>query len=172
MIKFSFTSEPIDKIPTELLILLHYEEEVPFHGYLGLVDWRTNGKLSHLVQENKFIGKAKEMVLMPSEKRFRAERLIVMGLGGKGNFEEAFVGQVIDYVFQTASQMKTSQVCLSLSKLLPSQLEWRNAVHLFVSKLFDYPMIREIIFCEPQAVIQEAKRRHLEFGSNIEVQFQ
>lgn len=172
MIKFSFTSEPIDKIPTELLILLHYEEEVPFHGYLGLVDWRVNGKLSHLVQENKFIGKAKEMVLMPSEKRFQADKLIVMGLGVKRSFEETFVGQVIDYVFQTASQMKASQVCLPLSKLLPSQFEWRNAVRLFVSRLFDYPMIQEVIFCEPQTVIQEAKRRHLEFGPNIEVQFQ
>lgn len=172
MIKFTFTSQPIDKIPCELLILLHYEQEVPFHGLLGLVDWRINGKLSHLVQDHKFVGKAREMVLMPAERRFQAEKLIVMGLGEKNKFEEGFIAQVLDYVFQTTAKMKAAQLCLSLNKLLPSQFEWRNAVRLFVSKLFDHPSIKEVIFCEPEEVVQEAKRRQLDFGPNVSVQFQ
>lgn len=171
MIKFAFTSQSIDKISCELMVLLHYEEDVPLHGFLGVVDWRVNGKLSHLVEDNRFTGKAKEMVLMPAERRFKADKLVVMGLGAKAQFHDDHVPQVIDYIFQTASQMRVTQLCVSLSKFNPSQFAWRNAVRLFVTKAVDYPEIKEVIFCEPDEVVQEAKRRQLDFGAQVQVEF-
>lgn len=170
--KFSFTSQPIDRIPAELLVLMHYQNQVPLHGLLGLVDWRMNGRVSQLVQNKVFTGKAKEMLLMPAEHRFKADKLVLLGLGHKEDFEEGHIAQVFDFVFQTASRMKAAQVCLTLSRLLPSQFEWRNAVRLFVSKSVDFPAVQEIIFCEPIEVVQEAKRRQLDFGPNVQMSFE
>lgn len=171
MTKFSFTSQPIDRIPCELMILLHFEEDVPLDGLLGLVDWRINGRLSHLVKEHRFTGKAREMLLMPAERRFKSEKLIVMGLGPKAHFHEDHAPQVIDYIFQTASGMQAAQICVSLSKFNPSPFAWRNAIRLFGSKMMDYPRIQEIIFCEPDEIVQEAKRRQLDFGHQVQVEF-
>lgn len=150
---------------------MHYQDQVPLKGLLGLVDWRVNGKLSRLVKDKVFSGKAREMLLMPAERRFKADKLVLLGLGRKAEFEEGHIPQVFDFIFQTASRMKAQQVCLSISRLLPSQFEWRNAVRLFVSKLIDFPGIKEIILCEPNDVIQEAKRRQLDFGTNVQMQF-
>lgn len=169
--KFSFTSQPIDRVPAELVLLMHYQDQVPLQGLLGLVDWRVNGKLSRLVKDKVFSGSAREMLLMPAERRFKADKLVLLGLGRKVDFEEGHISQVFDFIFQTSSRMKASQVCLSISRLLPSQFEWRNAVRLFVSKLVDFPGIKEIIFCEPTEVIQEAKRRQLDFGTNVQMNF-
>lgn len=169
--KFSFTSQAIDKVPAELVLLMHYQQQVPLHGLLGLMDWRLNGRLSRLIQDKIFTGKAREMLLLPAEHRFKADKLVLLGLGRKEEFEEGHIAQVFDYIFQATSKMKAAQVCLSLSKLLPTQFEWRNAVRLFVSKLFDFPSIGEVIFCEPNEVVQEAKRRQLDFGPNIQMHF-
>jgi len=170
--KFSFTSQPIDRVPAELVILMHYQGQVPLKGLLGLIDWRVNGKISRMVENKVFSGKAREMLLMPSEHRFKADKLVLLGLGRKEEFEEGHIVQVFDFIFQTASRMKSPQVCLTLSKLLPSHFEWRNAVRLFVSKLFDFPAIQEVIFCEPLDVVQEAKRRQLDFGPNVQMSFE
>lgn len=170
--KFRFTSQPIDKLECELLVLMHYENEVPLHGQLGLMDWRLNGRLSQLVIDNHFSGRAKEMLLMPAEHRFRAQKMIVLGLGHHENFHESHIIQVYDYVFETIASMKAKQVALSLSRLIPSQFEWRNAVRLFVSKAFDYPVIEEVILCEPQEWILDAKRRHMDFGAKVQIAYE
>lgn len=168
---FRFTSQPIDKVDTELLLLMFYEGQVPLHDLLGLVDWRVNGRLSELIQQKFFLGKAKEMLMLPAEHRFRADKLVVLGLGQENHFEEGHIAQVFDFIVQTVSKMRAAQVCLSLSRLLPTQFEWRNAIRLFVSKLFDYPHIQDIIFCEPDEIVQEAKRRQLDLGHRIQVSF-
>lgn len=150
---------------------MHYQGQVPFHGLLGLIDWRMNGKLSQLVQENHFAGKAKEMLLMPAEHRFRAQKMIILGLGQHENFRESHVLQVFDYVFETIDRLKAKQVALSLSRLIPSQFEWRNSVRLFVSKAFDYQGVEEVILCEPLEWVNDAKRRHMDFGGRVQVAF-
>ena len=170
--KFRFTSQPIDKLECELLVLMHYENEIPLMGQLGLIDWRLNGKLSQLVQENHFSGRAREMILMPAEHRFRAQKMIILGLGQHEHFHESHIMQVFDYVFGTIAGMKSHQIALSLSRLIPSQFEWRNAVRVFVSKAFDYPDIEEVILCEPPEWILDAKRRHMDFGAKVQISYE
>lgn len=170
--KFKFTSEPIDKIPVDLLVLMWFQDQIPFHGLMGLIDWRVNGMISHLIEQKKLTGKAREMVLLPSEHRFQADKLIILGLGEREEFHENHVSQVFDFFFETVYRMKATRICVSLSGLLSSPFEWRNAVRLFVSKLKDYPSIQEVIFWEPKEIIQEAKKRQMEFGSQIRVEFE
>lgn len=169
--KFAFTSQPVDRVAAELVLLMYYQDEVPLKGLLGMVDWRVNGKLSRLIQRGVFSGNAREMLLMPAERRFKADKLVLLGLGRRADFEEGHIPQVFDFIFQTASRMRASQICLSISRLLPSQFEWRSAVRLFVSKLVDFPSISDVVFCEPHDVVQETKRRQLDFGSSVELRF-
>ena len=171
MTKFYFTSQPIDRIPAELVILLHFEDDIPLHGMLGLIDWRINGRLSHLLKENRFAGLAREKLLMPAEHRFKAEKLVIMGLGKRDEFHDDFIAQIIDFIFDTVREMKSMQICVSFAKLNPSQFAWRNAIRLFVTKLVDFQDLKEVIFCEPEDLVQEAKRRQLDFGANVQVEF-
>lgn len=170
--KLSFTSQPIDKIPAELIVLMHYENDVPFKDLLGMLDWRINGRLSQFVTQKKFKGKAKELLLMPSEHRFKAHEIIVLGLGNKEEFSQEHISQVLDYFLNTVEKKRAQQVCFSLNQLLPSQFEWRNAVRLLLSKLVDYKTIEEIILREPLELVRDAKRRQINFGPQIKVEYQ
>ncbi|MBU0505107.1 MAG: M17 family peptidase N-terminal domain-containing protein [bacterium] len=167
--KLSFTSEAIDKISAEIIVLMHYEDDVPFKNFLGVLDWRINGRLSEIVKLNKFHGSAKEKLLIPSENRFKANEVLILGLGKKALFEKDHISQVLDYFLQTVERKRMNQICFSLSQLFESQFDWRNAVRLLLSKLIDFKTIEEVILCEPAELIREAKRRQLQFGPNIEV---
>jgi len=170
--KLTFTSQEIDKVPSEMVVLMHYQEDVPFRGLLGKLDWRVNGRLSRFVQGGKYSGKAKELLLIPSEHRFKSNEIIVLGLGKKDHFETSHIAEVLDYFLETVEKKKTECVCFSLSQLLPTDFDWRNAVRLLLSKLIDCSAIKEVVLREPENLIREAKRRGLNFGPKVEVLYQ
>ncbi len=170
--KLSFTSQDIDKIDTELLVLMCYENDVPFKEMLGTLDWRINGRLSRSVKEKHFRGKAKELLLIPSEKRLKAAEVIVLGLGKKEDFSQEHISQVLDYFLHTIENKKMEQVCFSLNQLLPSNFEWRNAVRLLLSKLVDCHSVKEVVLREPIELVRDAKRRQINFGPQVQVEYQ
>jgi len=167
--KLTFTSQNIDKITTEIIVLMIYEKDLPLKNYLGVLDWRINGRLSEFLKQKKFSGKAKELLLIPSENRFKSNEVLVLGLGGKDDFEKDHISEVLDYFLKTIERKRMKQVCFSLSQLFESQFDWRNAVRLLLSELIDCKSIEEVVLCEPTELIREAKRRQLQFGPNIEV---
>jgi hypothetical protein len=169
--KFSFTSKPVDKIEAELIVLLQFEDDVPFQGLVGLLDWRINGRLSRCVLDHHYSGRAREALLLPAEGRLKAHEIVILGLGRKEAFEQAFVGQVIDHLLNMVAGMKVKQVCLSVGQMLPGHFEWRNAVRLLQSKLFDHPGIQEIILCESEDCIREARKRQMDFSPQVQVEF-
>lgn len=170
--KLYFTSQPIDKIPAEIVVMMCYESDVPFRNLLGVLDWRINGRLSQFVKENKFAGRARELLLMPSEKRFKGREIMILGLGDKAGFDQKHVAQVLDYFLCTIEKKKTQQVCFSLHQLIPSEFEWRNAVRLLMSRLVTCKCLAEVILREPQDLVQDAKRRQINFGPQILVEYE
>src|SRR5438045_3947757 len=116
--KLSLTTQPIDKIPAETVVLMHYEDDLPFKGMPGLIDWRLNGRISRVVQGKRFDGKAKELLLIPAEGRFKANEVILLGMGSKDNFNDAHIPQVLDYLLEVVTKKKAAQVCFSLNQML------------------------------------------------------
>lgn len=170
--KLAFTSENIDKINTELVVFMHYEDDKPFTELLGLVDWRVNGRISRFVQDKGYEGKPKEMLLLPSESRLKADQVLIVGLGKRENFHQDHINQVLDFFLQKVEDKRTESVCFSLSELLQSQFEWRNAVRLLLTKLLDCKHIKEVILREPADLVRDAKRRQINFGPQVKIEYQ
>jgi leucyl aminopeptidase len=169
--KLTFTSQDVDKIQTELILLMHFEGEVPLKNMLGKLDWRINGRLSRFVQNEQFLGQAKELLLMPGENRFKAKEILVLGLGKRENFHQDHISQVLDFLFTTLKKKGTEQACLSLYHLQPSEFDWRNAVRLLLTKWLDFKDVQEIILCEPSTLIRDIKRRQIDFGHQVKVEY-
>lgn len=169
--KLSFTSQEIDKVTAELVVLMHYQDQLPLKNLLGVLDWRINGRLSRVVQNKTFQGKPRELLLMPSEARFKASQILVLGLGQKSEFNEDHINEVLDYFIKTVENKRAEQVCFSLHQLLPSQFEWRNAVRILLSKLVDCQHLKEVILREPVDVVRDAKRRQINVGPLVKVEY-
>jgi hypothetical protein len=169
--KLTLTTQPIDKVEAETIILMHYSGDVPFQGMAGLVDWRLNGRLSRVVQSGRFDGRAKDLLLMPAEGRFQAQEVIFLGMGGKESFGDIHIPQVVDYLIEVIAKKRTAQVCFSLNQMLSFPFEWRNVVRLLVAKLLNERALKEVILCEPEECIRDAKKRKLELGPGVQVNF-
>lgn len=171
MIHLKITSDNLDDIDNELALVLAFEDKRPLKGQAGLLDWRLNGYLSQLIQRERFAGHWGEALLMPSQGRVGAKELLILGLGASQQVGDQNIPHYVSMILEKLLRKKNRSFCLSLSDLVHGMFEWRNTVRLFVSMLSGNPTDYQISLMEPEAFVDDARKRHMDFAYDVQVQY-
>ena len=83
-----FEGEP-DRVRVELGVVPVFVDERPLIGLAGLLDWRSSGQLSAILRSGFFVGTTDERLLTPGERRWPCDRLVLVGVGSRGEFDVA-----------------------------------------------------------------------------------
>ncbi len=75
------SSQPIEEIDAEVLVLFHLEDELAPRGRLGQVDWILCGAVSRLRARGKFAGERGATALLAPGEKLKVGRILVVGLG-------------------------------------------------------------------------------------------
>jgi hypothetical protein len=78
-------SEPMERVAAELAVAFRFDEDRPLRGPAARADWRLCGELSRLVA-GADAGPASRALLVPSDGRLRAGRLLLLCLGPAESF--------------------------------------------------------------------------------------
>lgn len=78
-----------DEARAELICFGAFEDERPFRHVAGLLDWRLAGKLSRLAKGGFLSGSGAETVLTPGRPRLPFDKLLILGLGRRAEFDVA-----------------------------------------------------------------------------------
>lgn len=79
--RIKISSEPVDILMHESLVLGFFSNERPPKGYCGFVDWRLNGMISKNIARGKITGHFKEKVLITPHYRIPSSKILLFGLG-------------------------------------------------------------------------------------------
>lgn len=172
MLNIKFISYPFDKLKSQCALVTTFSDLRPLKGVSALVDWRLNGRLSKILIKNRFCGDYQEVMLLPSEGRIKSDYILVLGLGPRGSFNESHVGLFLQFMLEKITQMKLTDFVISISDMIPDRFEWRNSIRLLASKLHDYQNVSQVNLCESDEYVKDAKRRHMDFGMNVNVSFE
>jgi hypothetical protein len=123
-----FEGEP-DRIRVDLGLIPVFADERPLQGLAGLMDWRRSGRLSSLVRSGFCTGAAGERVLMPGCAGLPVERLVLVGLGPRSEFDADAARRVAGDLVATATGLSADRVLVAL----PSHAERRPAELLFAA---------------------------------------
>ena len=77
----------LDNLSAEMLACAIWDDEWPMLGLAGLADWRLAGKLSSLAKRGFLTGRSGEVLMMPARPNLSFEKLLVIGLGKKAEFD-------------------------------------------------------------------------------------
>jgi len=171
MIQLKITSDTLDDIDSQLGLVLAYQDVRPLRGQAGLLDWRLNGQLSEFILKNKFSGNFGEALLMPSAGRVGVQEVIILGLGDSQEIQDQNIPNYVSLILEKILRKKNNSFCLSLSDLARGMFEWRNTVRLFVSMLSGKDENYQIALLEPQEYVEDARRRHMDFAYDVQVQY-
>jgi hypothetical protein len=109
------TAEPVEQIRADVLTLFHAEDEPVPRGRLGWVDWILLSSLARLRARGKFAGQRGATALLTPERKLKAERVLVVGLGPRADLSMTALYRLS---YQTA-QAILALGCTSIALELP-----------------------------------------------------
>lgn len=105
---------PADKVDAEIIALPFFEDERPLRGASGLVDWRMNGALSRLILQGAVSGLEGESLLMSTDGRISAPRLLLFGLGDSKSFDGKRFQTLLSQFVKTVARLKFTRLAIAI----------------------------------------------------------
>ncbi len=96
------------------LVLTSFSDDRPLRGLTGLVDWRLNGQLSRLMLKDFIDCHYQEAMLTPIPGRLPFERLLLVGMGRRGEFNAQRFEDVCRFCFKTLAEMEVLHFAMTL----------------------------------------------------------
>lgn len=173
MIHLTFTVASPQRIPAHLWVLPFFKGERPLRGYASAVDWKLAGRISAWLKSGWLTGDLRERLWLPTGGRLMAQELLFCGLGEPAEFKDDRPVVLFEELARTLSGKGEWEIVFSLQHFFADFWSWRGAVRGFVFELQRLYHERDIDVwcCEGEGLIQEAKRRSMDFGMNVGVRY-
>jgi hypothetical protein len=82
-------TESFERAPGDVAVASFFEGDRPLRGAASRADWRLCGLISDMLADGRLSGAAGQALLLPTRRRLRAARLMVVGLGSSTVFGPA-----------------------------------------------------------------------------------
>ena len=104
----------IDSLRFEAIALALFEDERPLKGATGLCDWRLCGRVSRWMAAGQIRGARGEVTLMPVGGRLPFDKLVLFGLGARGEFSQEVFAETIERMLATLANLRLRTFVTSL----------------------------------------------------------
>lgn len=107
------SGDPFERITADIAVAGFFVDELPLRGGAGRIDWRLCGSISEQILAGRMRGERKEAQLAPSMGRFRAPRLLVVGLGARREFRQPQVAATVEQAIRRCLDLGAESLVLS-----------------------------------------------------------
>jgi hypothetical protein len=104
----------LDSASVELCACSIWSDERPIRGLAGLLDWRLGGRMSALLQSGFFRGEPGETLLVPGKPHVPFEKVLVVGLGCRADFNEERFRQGLLHIASALERLRIRKAVVEL----------------------------------------------------------
>jgi hypothetical protein len=113
---------PVEDVLADVLVLFHVEDEPAPRGRLGRVDWILLSAVSRLRARGKFAGEREASALLSPQRKLKADRILVMGLGHRAEFSKTGLYRLSYQAARIILQLGCAAIALDLPyRFLPQE---------------------------------------------------
>lgn len=106
--------ESLDSAGDELVIVSVFEDRRPPAGVAGLIDWRSAGRISALLENGFFGGQLGEVLMIPGKPFLPTEKLLLFGAGATAQLDEGVFSGLLDRILQAVEGLCIRSVVIQL----------------------------------------------------------
>jgi hypothetical protein len=92
-------------------------------------------------------------------------------MGARSQLQDQDTPRHVSMILDKLLLKNNRSFSLSFSDLVHGMFEWRNAVRLFMSMLSGKSEDYHISIVEPREYVDDARRRHMDFAFDVQVQY-
>jgi hypothetical protein len=104
----------LERARVDLGVVPVFSDERPLLGLAGLIDWRGSGCLSRVVRSGFCSSAPREQVLLPCDRRLPVDRLVLIGLGPREQYDEARARALAEQFVRIAVGLAAPTVLIAL----------------------------------------------------------
>jgi len=127
----------IDKIKTEALVFFIFEK-TKFIPEINIIDKKLNGAVSRIFDKKYFKGEEKEIHLIDTHEKVKADKIIIVGLGKNEKFRTETLRRAIFSVINYAKNHSLKDITFILNNLNPETLEDVGTVSTLIEYNFSH----------------------------------
>ena len=117
-----FPNSSLERVPGDILVLFHFEDQLLPKGPLARVDWILNGLVSRLLYLHKFQGLRSESLLLSTSNKFAAEKVLVLGLGKRADLAWETLRAAYSSAISASARLKAKEIALTVPQEVPPSL--------------------------------------------------
>ncbi len=136
--QIKLTTESLDRLPHECLVLGFFSDERPPRGNGGFVDWRLNGLLSRLIADGTIRGDFAQRVLIDTHWRLPPQKIVLFGLGKRRELSYDTLQDAGARMAETAVRIHCYDFAIEVPGAGRSLLEVAEMTTAFTMGMFDY----------------------------------
>jgi hypothetical protein len=123
-LRVALETEPLERADAEVAVASFFDGDRPLRGAASRADWRLCGMISELLAAGRLRGAAGEALLVPTGRRLRASRLVVVGLGSAARFGPVELAQAARGIAERLLDLRAATAVLAIPG------DWLGAVPL------------------------------------------
>ncbi len=136
--QIKLTTESLDRLPHECLVLGFFSDERPPKGNGGFVDWRLNGLVSRLIAKGRIRGEFSERVLIDSHRRISSQKVVLFGLGKRRELSLETLRDAGARMAETAVRIHSFDFAVEVPGAGRSLLDVAEMTTQFTTGMFDF----------------------------------
>ena len=133
----------LDQLWCQAVVAFLFKDKTLLTGYLSRLDEKLTGTLAQLIGNNFLTGKRDELILVASQQRIKADKLLFVGLGSPKSYSFEILSAAIRRISSTLEKLELYEFGIMVPWVKGIKLDYTELIKYTIIHLIDYYSIHK-----------------------------
>lgn len=133
----------LDQLWCQAIVSFLFKDKTHLTEYLSRLDEKLTGTLAKLIEKGFLTGKRDELVLVASQQKIKAEKLLFVGLGSHKNYSIEVLTSAINKTALTLEKLKLYEIGIMVPWIEGIKIDYTDMIKYTINDFIDYYSIHK-----------------------------
>jgi len=133
----------LDQLWCQAVVAFLFKDQSLLTGYLSRLDEKLTGTLTQLIGKNFFSGKRNELILIASQERIKADKLLFVGLGSPKSYSFEILSAAIKKISSTLEKLELYEFGIMVPWVKGIKIDYTELIKYTIINFIDYYSIHK-----------------------------
>lgn len=128
----------LDQLWCQAVVVFLFKDTSLLTGYLSRLDEKLTGTLTQLIGKNFLSGKRDELILVASQHRIKADKLLFVGLGSPKSYSFEILSAAIKRISSTLEKLELYEFGIMFPWVKGVKIDYAELIKYTIINLIDY----------------------------------
>jgi len=133
----------LDQLWCQAVVAFLFKDQSLLTGYLSRLDEKLTGTLTQLIGKNFLSGKRDELILIASQERIKADKLLFVGLGSPKSYSFEILSAAIKKISSTLEKLELYEFGIMVPWVKGIKIDYTELIKYTIINFIDYYSIHK-----------------------------